>query len=175
MADQVRRLLLGRIPVRRGLHRRGHHGLGRDHHYHKARQPRALHDAAADRRAHDRRGSRAHRASLAQAVPQLHLHGQPRRRRRMRERHRHRPLGHSRARPSASRFTSCSADRCATKSRSTPTPTSASSPARRLWSAEIQDIVESGHTALKFDPSPHQGRAPTVVPREQRDGYLDGR
>lgn len=34
--------------------------------------------------------------------------------------------------------------------------------------AEIQDIVKSGHTALKFDPFPYQGD------REQRDGYLDG-
>ena len=35
--------------------------------------------------------------------------------------------------------------------------------------AEIQDIVKSGHTALKFDPFPYQGS------REQRDGYLDGK
>ncbi len=34
--------------------------------------------------------------------------------------------------------------------------------------AEIRDIVNSGHTALKFDPFPYQGS------REQRDGYLDG-
>lgn len=34
--------------------------------------------------------------------------------------------------------------------------------------AEIQDIVKSGHKALKFDPFPYQGS------REQRDGYLDG-
>ncbi|WP_417309266.1 mandelate racemase/muconate lactonizing enzyme family protein [Devosia sp.] len=34
--------------------------------------------------------------------------------------------------------------------------------------AEIQAIVGSGHTALKFDPFPYQGS------REQRDGYLDG-
>ncbi|HSO47453.1 MAG TPA: mandelate racemase/muconate lactonizing enzyme family protein, partial [Rhizobiaceae bacterium] len=34
--------------------------------------------------------------------------------------------------------------------------------------AEIRDIVDSGHTALKFDPFPFQGT------REQRDGYLDG-
>lgn len=34
--------------------------------------------------------------------------------------------------------------------------------------AEIQDIVKSGHTALKFDPFPYQGD------RERRDGYLDG-
>lgn len=34
--------------------------------------------------------------------------------------------------------------------------------------AEIQDIVKSGHVALKFDPFPYQGD------REQRDGYLDG-
>ena len=34
--------------------------------------------------------------------------------------------------------------------------------------AEIQAIVDSGHTALKFDPFPYQGS------REQRDGYLDG-
>jgi galactonate dehydratase len=33
---------------------------------------------------------------------------------------------------------------------------------------EIRDIVESGHTALKFDPFPYQGD------RERRDGYLDG-
>jgi galactonate dehydratase len=34
--------------------------------------------------------------------------------------------------------------------------------------AEIRAIVDSGHTALKFDPFPYQGS------REQRDGYLDG-
>lgn len=34
--------------------------------------------------------------------------------------------------------------------------------------AEIRAIVDSGHTALKFDPFPYQGD------REQRDGYLDG-
>ncbi len=39
---------------------------------------------------------------------------------------------------------------------------------------EILDIVESGHTALKFDPYPQQGRCADGVPREQRDGYLDG-
>ena len=39
---------------------------------------------------------------------------------------------------------------------------------------EILDIVESGHTALKFDPYPQQGRCVDGVPREQRDGYLDG-
>ncbi len=41
--------------------------------------------------------------------------------------------------------------------------------------AEIRDIVKSGHTALKFDPFPYQGRAVTdAKAREQRDGYLDG-
>jgi galactonate dehydratase len=41
---------------------------------------------------------------------------------------------------------------------------------------EIQDIVASGHTALKFDPFPHQGPlgGPHGWAREQRDGYLDG-
>ena len=39
---------------------------------------------------------------------------------------------------------------------------------------EIRDIVESGHTALKFDPFPHQGRTADGQSREQRDGYLDG-
>lgn len=34
---------------------------------------------------------------------------------------------------------------------------------------EIRAIVDSGHTALKFDPFPYQGS------REQRDGYLDGK
>lgn len=34
--------------------------------------------------------------------------------------------------------------------------------------AEIRDIVNSGHVALKFDPFPYQGD------RERRDGYLDG-
>jgi galactonate dehydratase len=34
--------------------------------------------------------------------------------------------------------------------------------------AEIRAIVDSGHTALKFDPFPYQGE------REERDGYLDG-
>lgn len=41
--------------------------------------------------------------------------------------------------------------------------------------AEIRAIVDSGHTALKFDPFPYQG--PTGAdgrPREQADGYLDG-
>jgi galactonate dehydratase len=35
--------------------------------------------------------------------------------------------------------------------------------------AEIRAIVDSGHTALKFDPFPYQGGD-----RERRDGYLDG-
>jgi len=35
--------------------------------------------------------------------------------------------------------------------------------------AEIQDIVNSGHTALKFDPYPYQRNGD-----EQRNGYLDG-
>lgn len=35
---------------------------------------------------------------------------------------------------------------------------------------EIRDIVNSGHTALKFDPYPYQG----PDKREQREGYLDG-
>ena len=44
---------------------------------------------------------RPDRAALAQDLPQLHLHGQPRRRRGMRQRHRHRAVGHPRqgARP----------------------------------------------------------------------------
>lgn len=40
--------------------------------------------------------------------------------------------------------------------------------------AEIQDIVKSGHTALKFDPFPQQGPQVEGLAREQRDGYLDG-
>jgi galactonate dehydratase len=40
--------------------------------------------------------------------------------------------------------------------------------------AEIQDIVKSGHTALKFDPFPYQGRIVDGRAREQREGYLDG-
>jgi galactonate dehydratase len=41
--------------------------------------------------------------------------------------------------------------------------------------AEVTDIVKSGHTALKFDPFPYQGRAVMdAQAREQRDGYLDG-
>ena len=40
--------------------------------------------------------------------------------------------------------------------------------------AEIQDIVKSGHTALKFDPFPQQGPHVDGEAREQRDGYLDG-
>ena len=41
--------------------------------------------------------------------------------------------------------------------------------------AEIRAIVDSGHTALKFDPFPYQGaRDADGVPREHRDGYLDG-
>jgi galactonate dehydratase len=40
---------------------------------------------------------------------------------------------------------------------------------------EIRDIVKSGHTALKFDPFPHQGPGRNgEMAREQRDGYLDG-
>ena len=41
-------------------------------------------------------------------------------------------------------------------------------------SRAIKDIVESGHTAIKFDPFPHQGRNASGPAREQRDGYLDG-
>jgi galactonate dehydratase len=40
--------------------------------------------------------------------------------------------------------------------------------------AEIQAIVKSGHTALKFDPFPLQGPHADGVAREQREGYLDG-
>ncbi|MFO1151647.1 MAG: mandelate racemase/muconate lactonizing enzyme family protein [Alsobacter sp.] len=40
--------------------------------------------------------------------------------------------------------------------------------------AEIQDIVKSGHTALKFDPFPQQGPVVDGRAREQREGYLDG-
>jgi galactonate dehydratase len=42
--------------------------------------------------------------------------------------------------------------------------------------AEIQDIVKSGHVALKFDPFAYQGQRgdPDDRPREQREGYLDG-
>jgi galactonate dehydratase len=40
--------------------------------------------------------------------------------------------------------------------------------------AEIQAIVRSGHTALKFDPFPLQGPHVDGIAREQRDGYLDG-
>jgi galactonate dehydratase len=42
--------------------------------------------------------------------------------------------------------------------------------------AEIRAIVGSGHTALKFDPFAYQGEkdGEKGVPREQRDGYLDG-
>ncbi|MBZ6078286.1 mandelate racemase/muconate lactonizing enzyme family protein [Microvirga puerhi] len=40
--------------------------------------------------------------------------------------------------------------------------------------AEIQAIVKSGHTALKFDPFPLQGPHADGIAREQRDGYLDG-
>ncbi|MEO8757661.1 MAG: mandelate racemase/muconate lactonizing enzyme family protein [Devosia sp.] len=39
---------------------------------------------------------------------------------------------------------------------------------------EIQDIVKSGHTALKFDPYAYQGLVEGGFAREQRDGYLDG-
>jgi len=40
--------------------------------------------------------------------------------------------------------------------------------------AEIRDIVNSGHTALKFDPFPHQGSIHNGKTREQSEGYLDG-
>jgi len=40
--------------------------------------------------------------------------------------------------------------------------------------AEINDIVKSGHKALKFDPFPLQGPHVGAIAREQRDGYLDG-
>lgn len=40
---------------------------------------------------------------------------------------------------------------------------------------EIRDIVESGHTALKFDPFPQQGPVGrNGIAREQAEGYLDG-
>ena len=76
----------------------------------------------------------------------------------MRQRHRHRALGHPRQGRSASRSTSFWAGPSATRSRSTPIPTSASSPARRRSSRRSGTIVESGHTALKFDPFPTRGR-----------------
>src|SRR5690606_9201264 len=52
VADQVGRVLLGRIPVRGGDHRRGGERLGRDHHHHLRRQPGAVRDAAADQQDH---------------------------------------------------------------------------------------------------------------------------
>ncbi|MBZ9936780.1 mandelate racemase/muconate lactonizing enzyme family protein [Mesorhizobium sp. BR1-1-16] len=39
---------------------------------------------------------------------------------------------------------------------------------------EVRDIVNSGHTALKFDPFAYQGLRVDGLAREQRDGYLDG-
>ena len=39
---------------------------------------------------------------------------------------------------------------------------------------EIRDIVNSGHTALKFDPYEYQGEIIDGRAREQRNGYLDG-
>ena len=39
---------------------------------------------------------------------------------------------------------------------------------------EIRDIVNSGHTALKFDPYEYQGEVIDGRAREQRNGYLDG-
>lgn len=40
---------------------------------------------------------------------------------------------------------------------------------------EIQDIVASGHTSLKFDPFPQQGlKNARGMAREQSEGYLDG-
>jgi galactonate dehydratase len=40
---------------------------------------------------------------------------------------------------------------------------------------EIQDIVASGHTALKFDPFPQQrAKDRNGIAREQSEGYLDG-
>ena len=58
--------------------------------------------------------------------------------------------------------------RSATRSRSTPTPTSASSPARRPWSPRSAAIVDSGHTALKFDPFPYQGAKGATAARASR-------
>jgi galactonate dehydratase len=41
--------------------------------------------------------------------------------------------------------------------------------------AEIRAIIDSGHTALKFDPFPYQGTKDAKGrAREERDGYLDG-
>jgi galactonate dehydratase len=42
--------------------------------------------------------------------------------------------------------------------------------------AEIREIVDSGHVALKFDPFAYQGLKGESDdrPREQRDGYLEG-
>lgn len=40
---------------------------------------------------------------------------------------------------------------------------------------EIRDIIASGHTALKFDPYPQQGKLDRHgIAREQGEGYLDG-
>jgi galactonate dehydratase len=39
---------------------------------------------------------------------------------------------------------------------------------------EIRDIVNSGHTALKFDPYEYPGEIIDGRAREQRNGYLDG-
>ncbi len=63
--------------------------------------------------------------------------------------------GTSGARPWAFPSMSCSAARCVMTFPSTAIPTRASSTRRRTLYKEIRAIVDSGHTAFKFDPFPH--------------------
>ena len=63
--------------------------------------------------------------------------------------------GTSAARCSACRSTSCSAGRCATTSLLYTHPDQSKFTSKEGVVAEIRAIVDSGHTALKFDPFPH--------------------
>ena len=85
------------------------------------------------------------------------------------QRHRHRAVGHPRQGAGPADLRSCWAARCATISCSTRIPTSRNFGTDEGVVKEIRAIVDSGHTALKFDPFPHlNGIGPP------NDGYLDG-
>ena len=175
MAGQVRGLVLGAsILFVEVTTDEGVSGWGEITTTTQARQPGALRGPAADRRrsspATTRRrssssGTRSSAASptWAAAAPRSNASAPSTSR-----------CGTSAARCSASRSTSCSAAPVRDEIALYTHPDQRKFTSKEGVVAEIRAIVDSGHTALKFDPFPYQGAKGRRLPREQGDGYLDG-